>query len=78
MQGAFRAHAPPKPVLRNTRFRNVTVHCSLKWGDLGEMGGNVGKRGKFWMLDRTIGHLGAEKVKTNRLNGNKAVVAVHW
>ena len=41
-----------------------------KWGETGEngekwgkMGGNGENCGKFWMLDGTMGNLGAEKVK---------------
>ena len=44
--------------LRNTRFRNLTVHLSLKWADLGKMGENGGKCGKIWMLDGKMGNFG--------------------
>ena len=46
--------------LRNTRFRNVTVHLSPKWADLWKIGENGGKCGKFWTLDEKKGN---EKVK---------------
>ena len=51
------------PGLRNTHFRNVTVHLSPKWADLGKMRENGEKCGKFRMLDGKVGNLGAEKVK---------------
>ena len=49
--------------LRNTRFRNATVHLSPKWADFGKVGGNGEKCGKFWMLGSKMGNFGLKKVK---------------
>ena len=56
-----------------------TLPCTdPKWADLGEMGENGERCGKFWMLDGKMGNLGAEKAKKMVLVGSKAMVGVHW
>ena len=57
--------------LRNTHFQIVTVHLSPKWADLGKMGENDKKCGKFWMLDGKMGHLVLKRSEYMVLTGNK-------
>ena len=70
---ALQCYRRPGSGLKITHFRNVTVHSSPKWADLGKMGGNGGKCGKFWMLNGKMGNFGAKKAKNVVLIGNKAL-----